>query len=904
MATDSRAQSVVIDGPPGTQESVSLAGGSQPNPWQITGSLTVGSSQSGRLEIGAGGRVESNASSIGLNTTGVGEVDVTGAGATWDNQNSLRVGVDGTGTLRMENGGTVITGGTAFIGVGSTGEGTVVVTGAGSALQANSNFELGNGGTGNLQVQSGGTVTTAGDSVVGAAAGTEGRATVTGAGSSWSAGRFSLGFSGEGTITVDDGATLETRDALIGSQTGGTGNARITGANSRWTNNGSARIGSFGQGSLRIEDGATMNTSSFAVLGAGAAAAGTMTITGDGSTWSAGSLFIGQFGAGDLTVSDGGRLVVGSGTGAVNVGLSAGSAGVFNIGAAAGQAPAGTGTVDASAVDFGDGDSRLVFNHTDDGYVFSLDVRDDGVVDHYAGTTVFTGTLQHTGGTRLIGGTMLVNGRITGDVELSGGVLGGTGRLANITVRNGATLAPGASIGTTQADDVTFGAGSTFAVEVNSAGQSDLLQASGTVTIDPGAELSILPETPGDDGSGFNPQTQYTILTAAGGLTGLFDRVTDAFAFLDAGLNYGTTDLVLTLSRNEIPFAGVAVTPNQMATAGAIQALGFGNPLFDAILPLTQADARASYDMLSGEIHSSFAGLLVDQSIALRRAAFLRLDGTSHNSGAGPEVWGQAYGWTGERTESQNLDFQYSGGGLVVGADFAALSDWRFGILGAVGRSSAELDQAGSETDADSVSFGVYAGRRFGSVGLQFGAGYTHHDIDGTRQVRAGTLSETVRSDYTAETLQVYGELSNRFDTSVAAIEPFAELAHVIHDTDAFTEEGGSSALTVAPESLETSYATLGLRAENHTLIEGVTAFGSVAWQRAFGDTVPEATASFAAGDDFGVSGMPIAEDSAVIDAGARYDLGGGAHLSLAYNGAFGSGLSNHGVTARFEMRF
>ena len=236
-ATESHAQ-VVIDGPPGTQQSVP---GSQTSPWEIPGngglgSLTVGSSQNGRLEIGTGGRVESNSGTVGDNAGSIGEVDVTGAGATWDNQSSLRVGVDGTGTLRLENGGTVTTDGTVFLGVGSQGSGTVIVTGTGSTLQANSNVQIGDSGTGNLQVRNGGAFTTTGASIIGVLASGEGTVTVTGAGSSWDAGDFRLGQNGKGVMTIGDGATLDTRSALVGSQTGSIGEALITGAGSRWTN--------------------------------------------------------------------------------------------------------------------------------------------------------------------------------------------------------------------------------------------------------------------------------------------------------------------------------------------------------------------------------------------------------------------------------------------------------------------------------------------------------------------------------------------------------------------------------------------------------------------------------------------------------------------------------------------
>ncbi|MGT2438200.1 autotransporter outer membrane beta-barrel domain-containing protein [Bradyrhizobium betae] len=61
--------------------------------------------------------------------------------------------------------------------------------------------------------------------------------------------------------------------------------------------------------------------------------------------------------------------------------------------------------------------------------------------------------------------------------------------------------------------NVTFNAGSTFEVEINPAGQSDKIAASGTATLN-GGTVRIVPL-----GAGFLANTQYTILTAAGGVS-------------------------------------------------------------------------------------------------------------------------------------------------------------------------------------------------------------------------------------------------------------------------------------------------------------------------------------------------------------------------------------------------
>src|SRR3546814_11080642 len=70
-------------------------------------------------------------------------------------------------------------------------------------------------------------------------------------------------------------------------------------------------------------------------------------------------------------------------------------------------------------------------------------------------------------------------------------------------------IAPGNSIGTLNvAGNIGFAAGSTYEVEVNAAGEGDLIAASGAATID-GGSVKVLAGA-GD----YRPQTDYTILTA------------------------------------------------------------------------------------------------------------------------------------------------------------------------------------------------------------------------------------------------------------------------------------------------------------------------------------------------------------------------------------------------------
>ena len=107
----------------------------------------------------------------------------------------------------------------------------------------------------------------------------------------------------------------------------------------------------------------------------------------------------------------------------------------------------------------------------------------------------------------------------------SGATLGGTGTVGGIVANSGATVAPGV-LGPyarfTVTGEASFAAGSTFAVNVNPAGQNDKLVTSGATTLSGGA-VAV------DGASGtYLPSTRYTLLTAQGGVSGTFSRFRQA----------------------------------------------------------------------------------------------------------------------------------------------------------------------------------------------------------------------------------------------------------------------------------------------------------------------------------------------------------------------------------------
>ncbi|MBZ9770884.1 autotransporter outer membrane beta-barrel domain-containing protein, partial [Mesorhizobium sp. CA6] len=651
---------------------------------------------------------------------------------------------------------------------------------------------------------------------------------------------------------------------------------------------------------------------------------GTATVDGAGSTWTnTGNLDVGEFGTGTLTIWNGGAVSVG---GIVTIASQAGSIGTLNFGGVAGAAASATGILNAAAVQFGAGTGAINFNHTDTNYTFASAIGGAGTINQIAGNTNLTAdSSAFTGATNVSGGRLAVNGSLADSlVTISGGILGGNGTVGGIAAHSGGIIAPGNSIGTLSvAGNIDQAAGSIYQVELTSTGQSDLIHATGAATIAAGSVLDVVKT----DAAPYVAGTHYTLLQADGGVAGNYSLTGDiGTAFLGLVDSYDANHVYLDVVQKT--FAQVGLTPNQIATGGGAESLGAGNPLYDAIAVLpTEATAQAAFDQLSGEIHASAKGMLLEDSRFIRDAATRRISAAFGDADAaalpvmaygegGPEmvaadtdrfaVWGQAFGsWGHTGSDGNAAAFDRSTGGLLVGAD-SLVGDWRVGAIGGYSHSTFDADARRSSGAGDNYHLGLYGGTNWGAIAFRTGAAYSWNSISTKRAVAFNGFADQLSADYDAGTAQVFGELAYKADAGRFKFEPFANLAYVSVHTDGFTEKGGGAALTSASSTANATFTTLGLRASTDLTLGSIeaTARGTLGWRHAFGDVTPTSTFAFAGGNAFTIAGVPIARDSVVIEAGFDLPISANATLGLSYTGQFGSHKADNGVKANLDLQF
>lgn len=707
--------------------------------------------------------------------------------------------------------------------------------------------------------------------------------------------------------------TLTGASTYTGATSVGLGTLVVHGAISG-TNN--VRIGDFGNATLVIENGGSVNNtrSGIALL---AGTTGTALVTGAGSSWAtSGPLIIGGAGSGTLVLSNGGLATAGS----VLIAQSAGAFGTLAIGALPGAAAQAPGTLDPPTVTFGAGTGALVFNHTDSVYVFDAPIAGHGTIEQDGpGTTILTAdSSTFSGATAVNAGVLAVNGTL-GNVAStltvnSGGRFSGTGTIGgSAAINSGGILSPaGLPIGTlTVNGNLTFAPGAIYRVGLTPAA-ADLTAVGGTATLAGGVQIIAAPGV-------YPANATYPILTAAGGVNGTFDsQVTISSIFLTPTLSYSASEVDLGLAAE--PFPDVATTPNQAAVAGAVESLGPSNPLFDAVFNLaSDAEARRAFDALSGEVHASTAGVLIQDSRYVRDAVLTRLRGTPDT---GPSdtvdipmadppsnVWMQDIAAVGGADSDGNAaDLDRSIVGIIAGADTALDKTWHAGTAAAYTRSILHEDARASRAWSDDITLALYGSGHFDAFALRAGAAYTWHDVNTHRAVAFTGLAESDAAHYHAQDFQAFGEAGYTFIEGPMALEPFANIAYIKLDSGHFVERSGPAALTAPSQSLETILTTLGAHASGDVGdIEGAPVHlnMTLGLVHTFGDATPAMTSSFESGGiPFTIFGTPLARDSALVETGFDVDIAPDAKLAFLYSGLLAGQARDNSFKASLIWNF
>ncbi|WP_417320302.1 autotransporter outer membrane beta-barrel domain-containing protein [Emcibacter sp.] len=741
----------------------------------------------------------------------------------------------------------------------------------------------------------------------------DGSAVVTGAGSQWiNNDRFVVGNEARGEMTVSAGATVTSNETYLGMTGDGAGTLLVTGAGTSWTDSGSVWVGFSGAGEMTVSDGASLHTDGYIV--AGNQGDGSIIISDGARVSTDSNVIVGWTGSGALTVAGGATLTV---AGRMDLAYEDGSSGTLIIGAAAGDDAVAPGTLEVGTVLFSAGlaggessTGAIVFNHTSEDYEFAANLMGTGTLESYSGYTSLTGDLTDFSGTmEVYGGNLSMNTTFNGAVAIEdGGTLSGSGKVSSAVVKSGGAVSPGNSIGTLEVTgDITFDAGSTYVVEIDSDGNSDLVTATGNAVIN-GGTVQIVPYPD------YALDTTYTILTTGGTVTGTFDDLETLAlsAFLSPELSYTANAITFTIIQT-VTFESIAETENEKQVAEWLDSLGVGNDLWNAVVALgTVEEARESFNTLTGEIHASVQSMLIEDSYIVRDVLSDRLKETLEENGeegenTGIVGWGKLFGtWGHHKAEENAAEFDRDHSGFFLGMDARFMENWSAGFFVGYGQMDFDSDDRKSSGDADGYHAGAYTGTRLGNLRLKLAADFGWQNIITDRQAIVGEDNQYLRADYDSSTIHVFADAGYSMEVGEMTFEPFAGVAYVRQHLDGFSEFDGTAALTAGSETNSNVISTIGLRVASGEIALGAThvrLLGSAGWSHTFGDLTPEVHLNFAGGESFAITGTPLSENTFFVDAGVAFDLGG-AELELGYHGEYSSDMTDHAARAALSWAF
>jgi outer membrane autotransporter protein len=642
---------------------------------------------------------------------------------------------------------------------------------------------------------------------------------------------------------------------------------------------------------------------------------GTLTLTGN-NTYSGGT----DLNAGGIGVGSNTAL----GTGSLNMANGTTLQAAANVSLANAIVLTGTDTVDTQA-------NALTLSGAITGT--------GGLTKIGSGTLTLTNTNTYAGATAINAGTLVLNGSIVGGATVaSGATLMGTGTVGGGLTVSG-TVAPGTTttIGTLNVTGAFVqNAGSTYSVNVNSAGAADLITITGTATLN-GGTVAV------QAASGtYQRNTTYTILTATGGRTGTYSGVTSNFAFLTPSLSYSANSVMLNLLSSSNSFQNGGQTPNQRAVGAVLDqasptATGDFANVLNAMFSLSTTQGPLVLQALSGQNYSAFSSLMVqstqlfmdafpfgdgadpdDQNTAslLSRSTYMALKPdcppSSENACDVPPVWGVWGGGLGAFGTVQG-DVNASGvtynlGGFAAGIDRRFAPGFKAGVAAGFNAASLYTNGMPGYGTSNTLQFALYGEFKEGPFYFDALAGYGHSDNRMTRPINIPGLPFRSAQGYTTANT-FFGELEAGYKLAIAPsfggfVTPFARLQASTSTQNGFGETGADSLnLTVAPQTTQSLRTVLGAQfgaSLDAPWRDKLKLVMRVGWSHDYADITRPVTASFAGAPvlAFTTFGSSAPRDGVVLGLGGSTRVAERTNIYLRYDGDLAGGNTNHILSA------
>lgn len=554
-------------------------------------------------------------------------------------------------------------------------------------------------------------------------------------------------------------------------------------------------------------------------------------------------------------------------------------------------------------------------------------------------TTVNGGTLDVSGNltsdTTVAGGTMLVNGIANGTTTINAsGNLAGIGTLIGNVTNNG-TVVPGNSIGTLNiTGNYVQTVGATYEVEIDDAGNSDKIAATGTATL--AGTVRAVPTEP------VTADRDHTIITAGGGVIGTFDTLDTAL--INFTIIYNANDVILRVARILASTDGgggyeeTANTGNQKAVARILDDLlptasgDMGDVLtvidglptspavrksFEELLPSIYTApflASRQQSLMTGRTHAQRAQVMrrfgsilrpttsnpVDEELALRDVYVLaNIPANLNDLNRRWMIWAESVGHWSNQDAEDLPDYDTSGIGFNVGMNRLLGRNAYIGIMGGGLWTDLDFsDTGGSEVDISSCH-AAFSGGWFSSdwyADAVIAYGRSEHESD--RRIVFGNLNRTAEGEYEGHHWTGIANAGYRHSFGHWVIEPSAGIHFTYIDQDGYSEKGADALnLRLQEQDEESLVTTLGLRLARRFTLGRVVIVPDVriAWLHESCAGAVHAKARLSGGGDaFRIDGYEAEKDRMTTGASLNVYFSEKANLHMDYDLDLGDQYDAH----------
>lgn len=543
-------------------------------------------------------------------------------------------------------------------------------------------------------------------------------------------------------------------------------------------------------------------------------------------------------------------------------------------------------------------------------------------------------------------GALQLNSFFGGQIEVARGArLSGPGSIGG-SLRVAGRLNPGSSPGLLEVQgNLNFLPTSLFIIEIAGPTEFDRVEVGGSASLNGTARVILLDDFRPEPGS------EFTVLTARGGVDGEFDAVeTPDEADFDLVIEPNEVSLIAGTSDNEIGLRYSTIpglTPNQFFLAFAldqlrISQLGTDSDFDQNVRPILDAlsadELRISLANLEPLQNTLFSQIAFDQSRAWMSQMNVRLDlarqGHRGFSATGMQILqmeqggGQGSAWlapveenrwgvwvdaSGVFGQSSNLGFLRQGdfttGTFTLGADYALADNAFLGLYTGYVGSWSSLP-GGARLNANGGRIGAYGSYGLGGFSINGLVGGLFNEYDWTRAILLPGLSRLGIADPSGTVFEAMGNIAYDWQWGGLNLGAFTQLEYTGLGVNAFEEIGaGSLGYAYDHQTAQSLRSLVGgslswpLALTEKVVVEPLV---QVAWRHEFLDTARTIDSALQGGLGPGfVTTLPAsgARDSLAVSAGASMRWNEQWEISCFYTGDYGGSEETiHAVNAGLRM--